>query len=223
MINARAHCVQDFKPPGHHNIQTNRRLSSFHMIALSTFMFLGFTIVTSEGRQCETYRGCLGDYRECCSGYCRRSCNLTCSGDEHCGSPGSIEEYCCKGKCISTSTLCEKPVPEEENVLSSPVIAVVAIFGAMLLVALCCVLRAHMCKFRALCFGEMSSQQQRETGSKLRGGTGFVELGRGSIGTEESLNTTERFSVRSNSVSTWVGQDFRIVPPKSSSSRNGHM
>lgn len=198
-------------------MQTNRGIPNFNIIVLSTFVFLGFMMVTIEGRECDTYRDCLGDYGQCCSGYCRRLCNLTCSRDKHCGSPGSIEEYCCKGKCISTSTPCEKPKPNEDEVLSSPVIAVIAIFGVMLLVALCFVFRAHLCKFRALCRNERGSQQA-EIGSKVRGGTGFVELGRGSVGTEESLNYTERFSVQSST--TWVGQDFRIVPPKS---RNGHM
>lgn len=203
---------------GGHRLLRNRRmlksgleLPSFSIIVFSTIIFFGF-LQTAESRQCDTYRDCLGDYINCCGGYCRRSCNLSCTRDEHCGSPGSIEEYCCKGKCILTSSTCEKPVEEEENVLSSPVIAVVVIFGVMLVVAVCCVFRSHLCRLRTLCFGEKS--QQVDIGSKARG-AGFVELGRGSsVGTEDGLNCTERISMQSTS--TWVGQDFRIAPPRSS-------
>lgn len=107
---------------------------------------------------------------------------------------------------------------DEENVLSSPVIAVVAIFGVMLIVAVCCVFRSHFCKVRALCFGE--SSQQVDIAAKARG-SGFVALGRGSVGTEDGLDCTERISMQSTS--TWVGQDFRIAPPRSSSMKRSDL
>ncbi|XP_078376499.1 uncharacterized protein LOC144659847 [Oculina patagonica] len=191
-------------------LKTSLELPSLSIIVFSTIIFFGF-LRAAESRQCDTHRDCLGDYIHCCSGYCRRSCNLTCTRDEHCGSPGSIEEHCCKGKCILASSTCEKPVADEENVLSSPVIAVVVIFGLMLIVAVCCVFRSHFWKLRALCFGERS--QQVDMGCKARG-AGFVELEQGSVGTEDGLNCTERISMQSTS--TWVGQDFRIAPPRSS-------
>ena len=100
---------------------------------------------------------------------------------------------------------------EEEDVLSSPVIAVVAVFGVMLMVAVCCVFRSFFCKVRTLCFGE--SSRQFETAAKARG-SGFVALGRGSVGTEDGLDCTERISMQSTN--TWVGQDFRVAPPRSS-------
>ena len=199
-------------------MQTNRRLPSLNIIVLSALVFLGFMFVIIEGRQCDVHNDCMGDYRRCCTGYCRRLCNRTCSRDEHCGSPGSIEEYCCKGRCISTSILCEKPIPDEEDVLSNAVIAVIAIFGLLFVVALSCVLRSHLCKFRAICCGERRSQQM-QIGSKACGGNGFVELGQESVATDESLIHAERISAQINN--TWVGQDFRIVPPKLSSSRKG--
>ena len=186
-------------------------LPRFSIIVFSAVIFLGFLRV-GESRRCDSSRDCLGDYIHCCSGYCRRLCNLSCSREEHCGSPGSIEEYCCKGKCIPSSSICEKPVADEENVLSTPVIAVVAIFGVMLVVAVCCVFRSHFCKVRARCFGE--SSQQVDIAAKARS-SGFVALGRGSVGTEDGLGCTERISMQSTS--TWVGQDFRIAPPRSSS------
>lgn len=199
--------------------QTNLALPSFTMIIFSTIIvFLGF-LQMAESRQCESYRNCLGDYLNCCSGYCRRSCNQSCTRDEHCGSPGSLEEFCCKGKCISTSTPCaEKPVADTESVLSGPVIAIVVIFSVMLLVAVCFFFRSHLCKVRALCFGERAQQVDI---SKVHG-TGFVALDRGSAGTLEdsSLTCTERISLQSSS--TWVGQDFRIAPSTSSKiKRNG--
>ena len=198
---------------------SNHGISSFKIIIiLSIFVLVGLTTVTIEGRPCKTDDNCLGIYIHCCSGYCRRSCNLTCSRDDQCGSPPSIEEHCCKGTCTSTSVDCEKRMPNKENVLSSPVIAVIAIFGVVLVAVLCCVFRAHLCKYRALWFGNRGSQQG-DSGSKMRGGAGFVELGR--VGTDESLNNTERLSLQSNN--TWVGQDFRIVYPKSSSERYNHM
>ena len=205
-------------PPGNHTMQTNRRLPSLNGIILSVLGFLGFMFIIIEGRQCGTPKDCMGDYRRCCKGYCRRSCNLTCSRDERCGSPGSIEEYCCKGRCISTSILCEKPIPDEEDDLSNAVIAVIAIFGLMFVVALTCVLRSYLCKFRAICCGN-SGSQQAQIGSKACGGNGFVELGQESVGTDERLIHAKRISAQTNH--TWVGQDFRIVPPKSSSSRKG--
>lgn len=52
-----------------------------------------------------------------------------------------------------------------------------------------------------------------DTGAKARG-VGFVALERGSVGTEDGLNCTERISMQSTT--TWVGQDFRIAPPRSS-------
>lgn len=186
-------------------------LPRFSIIVFSAIVFLG-VLRAGESRRCDSSRDCLGDYIHCCSGYCRRLCNLSCSQDEHCGSPGSIEEYCCKGKCISTSATCEKPMADEEDVLSTPVIAVVAIFGVMLIVAVCCVFRSYFCKLRALCFGE--SSQQVDTAAKARS-SGFVALGRGSVGTEDGLDCTERISMQS--ASTWVGQDFRVAPPRSSS------
>lgn len=192
-------------------------LPRFSIIVFSAIIFLGF-LRAGESRRCDSYRDCLGDYIHCCGGYCRRSCNLSCSRDEHCGSPGSIEEYCCKGKCIPTSSICEKPVADKENVLSTPVIAVVAIFGVMLIVAVCCVFRSHFCKVRALCFGE--SSQQVDITAKARG-SGFVALGRGSVGTEDGLDCTERISMQSTS--TWVGQDFRIAPPRSSSMKRSDL
>lgn len=192
-------------------------LPRFSIIVFSAIIFLGF-LRAGESRRCDSYRNCLGDYIHCCGGYCRTSCNLSCSRDEHCGSPGSIEEYCCKRKCIPTSSICEKPVTDEENVLSSPVIAVVAIFGVMLIVAVCCVFRSHFCKVRALCFGE--SSQQVDIAAKARG-SGFVALGLGSVGTEDGLDCTERISMQSTS--TWVGQDFRIAPPRSSSMKRSDL
>lgn len=192
-------------------------LPRFSIIVFSAIIFLGF-LRAGESRRCDSYRDCLGDYIHCCGGYCRRSCNLSCSRDEHCGSPGSIEEYCCKGKCIRTSSICEKPVADEENVLSTPVIAVVAIFGVMLIVAVCCVFRSHFCKVRALCFGE--SSQQVDIAAKARG-SGFVALGRGSVGTEDGLDCTERISMQSTS--TWVGQDFRIAAPRPSSMKRSDL
>ena len=187
------------------------RLPRFSIIVFSAIIFLGF-LRAGESRRCESSRDCLGDYIHCCSGYCRRSCNLSCSRDEQCGSPGSVEEYCCKGKCISTSSICERPMADEEDVLSSPVIAVIVIFGVMLIVAVCCVFRSYFCKVRTLCFGERS--QQADAAAKARS-SGFVTLGRGSVGTEDGLDCTERISMQS--ASTWVGQDFRIAPPRSSS------
>lgn len=191
-------------------------LPKLSIIVFSAIIFLGF-LRAGESRRCDSYRDCLGDYIYCCSGHCRRSCNLSCSRDEQCGSPGSIEEYCCKGECISTSSVCENPMTDEEDVLSSPVIAVIVIFGVMLIVAVCCVFRSHICKMRTLCFGEGS--QQVDTAAKARG-SGFVALGRGSVGTEDGLDCTERISMQSTS--TWVGQDFRVAPPRPSSmKRNG--
>lgn len=202
-------------------MQANRRLPSSTVIVLSTLGFLGFLLVTGEGRLCDSHKDCLGDYRQCCIPYCRRLCNLTCSRDEHCGSPGSIEEYCCKGKCISTSSLCEKPPPQEDEVLSTPVIAVIVIFVVMLVVALCLVFRSHLCKFRTICLGQRAAHQA-EIGFKHRGANqGFVELGQDSSGTDESSHHPGRISVSKNS--SWVGQDIRIAPPKSSRTRNGRM
>lgn len=191
-------------------LKTGIEISRFSIIVLLTVTFFGF-LRGGESRQCDTNRDCLGDYIHCCSGFCRRSCNLSCLRDEDCGSPGSIEEYCCKGECILASSRCEKPLPDEESVLSRPVIAVVVIFAVMLIVAVCCVFRSHLYKLRALCFGERS--QQVDIGAKARG-AGFVALERGSVGTEDGLNCTERISLQSTA--TWVGQDFRIAPPRSS-------
>lgn len=197
----------------------NRQLFILNIIVL-TFALLVFTIVSVEGRLCKTHQDCLGDFIQCCSGYCRQSCNLSCSRNDQCGSPPNLEEYCCKGTCISTSLTCEKPAPEKENVLSPPLIAVVAIFGVLLVITLCCVFWAQLCKMRALCFaGNRGSRREANAGVKISVGAGFMELGR--VGTDESLNVTERFTLRAGS-NSWVGQDFRVVPPKSLSKRNNH-
>ena len=188
-------------------------LPRFSIIVFSAIIFLG-VLRGGESRRCDSSSDCLGDYIHCCNGHCRRSCNLSCSRDEHCGSPGSIEEYCCKEKCISTSSVCEKPVADEEDVLSTPVIAVVVIFGVMLIVVVCCVFRSYFCKVRALCFGESSQQVDAAAKARARG-SGFVTLGRGSVGTEDGqLDCTERISMQC--ASSWVGQDFRVAPPRSS-------
>ena len=189
-------------------------LPRLSIVIFSAIIFLGF-LRAGESRRCDSGRDCLGDFIHCCSGHCRRSCNLSCSRDEQCGSPGSTEEYCCKGKCIFTSSICEKPVTDEEDVLSRPVIAVLVTFGVMLIVAVCCVFRSHFCKMRTPCF--VDSSQQVDAGAKARG-SGFVALGRGSVGTEDGLDCTERISMQSTS--TWVGQDFRIAPPRSSSMKH---
>ena len=205
-----------YKPPWDCRLpQTIFGLRSFAVIVFSTIIFLGF-LGAVESRQCDTHRDCLGDYIHCCSGYCRRSCNASCSRDEHCGSPGSIEEYCCKGKCISSSLTCEKPPNKKENVLSSPLIAVVVIFSVILVVAVCCVMRSHLCKLRALCLGENARQVDITDMSSKKRGAGFVSLG-GSVETEDGLNCTERISLQSSS--SWVGQDFRIAPPKASNTK----
>lgn len=196
-------------------MQTNYRSRSFCVVFLSTIALVGLFFVTCDGRQCNSYRDCLGDYRKCCNGYCRWHCNLSCSSDEQCGSPGSKEEYCCKGKCISVSSICEEPRREEEPVLSATIIAVIAIFGVILIVALCIALRSYWCKCLRICFKPRGSQQG-DIGTKLRGGNGFVEFGRES-GT--SAVTDERTSAQTSI--SWVGQDVRIVPSKSTGSRHG--
>ena len=90
----------------------------------------------------------------------------------------------------------------------------VVIFGVMLIVAVCCVFRSYFCKVRALCFGESSQQVDAAAKARARG-SGFVTLGRGSVGTEDGqLDCTERISMQC--ASTWVGQDFRVAPPRSS-------
>lgn len=195
-------------------MQTNYRLRRFYVVFLSTVALVGFFIVTCDGRRCNSNRDCLGDYRQCCSGYCRRHCNLSCSSDEQCGSPGSKEEYCCKGKCISASSICEKPRREEEPVLSATVIAVIAIFGVILIVALCIALKSYWCKCLRICFKPRGSQQG-DIGTKLRGGNGFVELGRESATSAADERTSAQTSI------SWVGQDVRIVPSKSTGLRNG--
>ena len=204
-------------------MQTSHRTPSSNVIiVLSALWLIGVFLISCDGRQCDSHSDCLGDYRRCCSGYCRRLCNLSCSGDEHCGSPGSIEEYCCKGRCISESTVCEKPLPEEEPILSTAVIAVIAIFGMILILALLCfVLRSYWYKCLGIC-SKARGSPQRQIGAKLRGSNGFVELGRGSSvnGADETLIRPERISTQSST--SWVGQDVRIIPPKSSgSARNG--
>ncbi|XP_022788695.1 uncharacterized protein LOC111328512 [Stylophora pistillata] len=204
------------KPPCKNRLsQTVFGLPRITVVVFSIVTFWGFLGV-SESRECESYRDCLGDYLYCCSGYCRRSCNISCSRNEHCGSPGSLEEYCCKGKCISTSLPCEKPPKEKENALSVPLIALVVIFSDILRMAVACLIRSHWNKLRRLCFDERARQMEKREGSSKVRGAGFVSL-EGSFEAESDLTCTERISLQSSG--TWVGQDFRIAQPKSSKNK----
>lgn len=205
--------IRVHKPPWNSRLpQTISRMPRITVFVFS-IVFLGGFLGVSESRKCASHRDCLGDYIYCCSGYCRRSCNISCSREEHCGSPGSLEEYCCKGKCMSTSLPCEKPPKEKENALSGPLIALVVIFSVILVVAVACLIRSHWNKLRAHCFDERARQVEiPERSVKVRG-AGFVSLG-GSFETEDGSSCTERISLQSSG--TWVGQDFTVAQPKSS-------
>lgn len=128
-------------------------LLRFSIIVFLVIVFLGVLWV-GESWWCDSFRDCFGDYIYCCSGYCCRLCNLFCFWDEYCGFLGSIEEYCCKGKCIFMFVICEKFMVDEEDVFSIFVIVVVVIFGVMFIVVVCCVFRLYFCKLCVFCFGE---------------------------------------------------------------------
>ena len=116
------------------------------------------------------------------------------------------------------SAACGKPSNGEESAsVSGPVIAVVVVFATVLVVVASCALRSYLCKSNALCFGANEREVDGSSGCRS---SGFVEFHGGSMATEDGLNGTDGSERQTfHTATSWVGQDFRIVPPKPKSKR----
>ncbi|XP_032241402.1 uncharacterized protein LOC116620022 [Nematostella vectensis] len=155
---------------------------------------------------CHQETDCFGVYPHCCDGHCKKTCNTSCTTSNDCGSPNSLQEKCCNGKCVSINTICPNTTTSSTQ-LSPAIIAVlvvcIVVFAALGSVALV----SYLCKcgFYSRRSRSMSVFTPCQGGNKRDSGTAscVVAVKVTKAGEQEKAPKTHIYAETS-----WVGKDF---------------
>lgn len=86
---------------------------------------------------CDNDKDCFGDYRVCCVGYCKKSCNATCLLSSDCGSLGHLHEKCCNNKCVDIDKVCPQMITKKTQLTSTHIAVLVVCVVVFVLVGAC--------------------------------------------------------------------------------------
>lgn len=86
---------------------------------------------------CDADKDCFGDYKYCCGGYCKKSCNSSCVLSSDCGSLGHLQEKCCNNKCVEINTVCPQMENKKTRLTSTHIAVLVVCIVVFILIGVC--------------------------------------------------------------------------------------
>lgn len=94
---------------------------------------------------CDADKDCFAGYPYCCGGFCKKSCNLTCTSSSDCGSLGHLQEKCCNGRCIGINEVCLQKNSQKTRLNSVHIVVLVLCIVVFVAVG-SCALASYLCK-----------------------------------------------------------------------------